>query len=128
MSEDKSNRLQIFLIIFNCKKDVKTYEEITKLKLQPIKNFVEIIENRFEKLFIKNGRHLSIMAPNYKIYCGTETIKTIDREVDIYGEDGLHEFIALAKEHDWKLYDKHLDSFIDLDFPKKYSYKELQIK
>lgn len=123
MIEDKSNRLQIHIILFNCKEDVKTYEEIYQKELEEI-SFSEIIENRFKKLIQRNGRHLSIMASNYKIYCGTETGQTTSREIDIYGESGLYKFIALAKENDWKIYDKSSNDFIDLNFPEKYSYLE----
>lgn len=123
MTEDKSNRLQIYIILFNCKEDVKTYEEIYQKELEAI-SFGEIIEKRFKNLIQRNGSHLSIMASGYKIYCGTETGQTISREIDIYGESGLYKFIALAKENDWKIYDKSSNDFIDLNFPERYSYLE----
>ncbi|MEO1258680.1 MAG: hypothetical protein AAFZ15_07775 [Bacteroidota bacterium] len=122
MAKEKSSRLQVFIILFNCQEEVKTYEEIAQLKLQPINNFVEIIEQRFKKYFKRNRGHLTIIAPDYKIYCGTENGSTRSREIDIYGEKGLLEFIALAKENKWKIFDKGLDCFIDLDFPKHLSY------
>lgn len=126
MVKEKSKRPQIFIILYNCQEEVNTYEEINKLELKPIENFVEIIGKRFEKYFNKNGRHLNIFAPNYKVYCGTETIPTKGREIDIYGEDGLHEFISLAKEHEWKIYDKHLDCIIEFDLLENLSYSEYE--
>lgn len=122
MTENKSNWLQIQIILFNCKDDVKTYEEICQKKLQPINNFREVIEIRFKNFIKKNGEHLTIMTPNYRIYCGTENILTVGREIDIYGEAGLHEIIELAKDNDWKIYDKGLNDFIDHNFPKNFSY------
>lgn len=123
MAKTKSNQLQIYIILFNCKEEVETYEEIDQKKLQAI-DFGKIIEDRFEKIIEKNGSHLNIIAPNYKIYCGTKTGLTIAKEIDIYGEFGLYEFISLAKEHNWKIFDKGLNRFIDLNFPEKYSYLE----
>ena len=124
MAENKSNRLQIGIIIFNCDEEADSYEEIYTKKLQPINNFGEIIRHRFKQFFKKDGRHLDIIAANYQIYCGTETIPTIGREIDIYGEQGLYEFISLAKENNWKIFDKGLNQFLDLEFPKNYSYSE----
>lgn len=124
MTEDKSRQLQIGIIIYNCKKDVKNHEEISQMKLKPINNFVDIIEKRFNHFVEKKGRHLNIFAPKYKIYCGTETIPTVGREIDIYGEEGLHEFVKLAKENEWKVYDKNLDCFIEFNVFENSSYSE----
>jgi len=125
MAEDRSNRLQVYIILFNCKEDVKTIEDIEEKNLQAI-NFIEIIENHFKKIFHRNGNHINIKASDYHIYLHSmaKNELTTGKQIDIYGENGLYEFITLAKENGWKIFDTGLNDFMDLDFPKKYSYLE----
>ena len=122
MKEDKSNQLQIFIIVFNCKQDVETYEEIAQLELKPIDGFEEIIQNRFKEYVKKNGEHLSVIGPNYKMYFGTGINSSPGKDVDIYGEQGLYEMSSLAKERNWTIYDKGLKDFINFDFLMKHDY------
>ena len=119
-SEDK---VQVYIIIYNCQEKVNSYEELYEKKLEPI-DFCGIIEKRFEKFIEKKGNHTYIIAPNYKAYCGGGHKLSSDIEIDIYGEEGLHEFISLSKEKGWQILDKYLNDLIDLNFAKEYSYEE----
>jgi len=118
------DKVQVYIIIFNCQEELNAYEEVYEKKLAPI-DFFGIIEKRFGKFIKKNGNHINIIAPNYRVYyCeGGNDFRT-HIEVDIYGEEGLHEFIALSKENGWQILDKYLGDFMDLNFAEKYSYEE----
>lgn len=104
---------QFHLILFKYNKPINSYEEIDWKKASPINNFSQIIEHRFKQHYKKNGNHLNVITPKFKAYCGTENITTIGREIEIYGEEGYHEFINIAKENGWKVFDKGRNQLID---------------
>jgi len=63
-----------------------------------------------------------ILSPQY---CGTSSQQlTVSKQIDIYGEPMIYEFIDLAKENDWKIFAPIINGLIDLNFPEKYSYLE----
>jgi len=124
MKEDKSSRLQIYIFLINCQDYVKTYEDIDYEDLEPI-DFGKILQNRFRKYIkIENG-HMDIITPDCWVYCGTSSQQlTVSKQIDIYGEPMIYEFIDLAKENDWKIFAPIINGLIDLNFPEKYSYLE----
>lgn len=43
--------------------------------------------------------------------------------LSLYGENGLYELIALAKKHNWQIYDSGIGEMIDLDNPEKNGFE-----
>lgn len=125
MAQDIPEKLSLTLIFYNCQEEVETYEEIYDKELQSV-NFGEKIQAEFEEYFqVTHGIHQSILAPDYRMYFGTETGPTTSRQIDVYGnERGLIKLLALAKTNGWMVLDCGLNDLIDLDFPQQYSYPD----
>jgi len=46
--------------------------------------------------------------------------------LSLYGENGLYELVALAKEHNWQIFDTGLGQMINLEDPSKNGYENFQ--
>lgn len=115
------NKLQVMLLVYKSKIDFEKYEDIYQVEMDLV-DFNEIIKNRFIDNIKTNGRHLLVIHSDFKIYCGTDSGKLGCKEIDIYGEVGLNEFIELSIDQNWQLFDKHLNRFLDLRAIKEYGY------
>jgi len=87
--------------------------------------FIDIIKKHFKEIK-QEGNHCTIKESDYKIYYFSNPSQKKSKclAVDIYGENGLYQFIELAKEEGWQIFDKSLNTKINLNFPKKYTYQE----
>ena len=120
MDQDISPRLQLTWYLCNCQEDVLTYQEIYEKEMEAI-DIGGIILASFKEYIKVEGDNLTIVAPNYMVYCGSPTELTASKEINIYGEAGVYEFIELAKVNGWKVLDIGLEDLLDLDFPQHYS-------
>lgn len=93
-----------------CDSKLKTYDDVIANKML-LTDYRSIIKSEFSKFATLNEKHLTIIAKSYKVYCGTDSGKIENIEIDIYGSDGMSAFKTLAKKMNWQIFDKSLNSF-----------------
>lgn len=93
-----------------CDSKLKTYDDVIANKML-LTDYRSIIKSEFSNFVTLNEKHLTIIAKNYKAYCGTIMGKTENIEIEIYGSEGLSAFKTLAQKMNWQIFDKSLNSF-----------------
>lgn len=119
-----SKKMQIYIILYNCKFKVRNFEDVLKFDLEVV-DFYKIIKLYFaDYIKIENDNHLSVYKTDYWAYCGTNSMKYDNWSIDIYGASGIYDFIKLAKINSWQIFDTGLEVFIDYDYIEKHNYTE----
>lgn len=108
------------IILFNSKETIGSIEELNEDNLVPT-DFTEILETSFD-VIVKDNNHRKIIGSDFSIEFFTDDELVSNKMLSLYGENGLFELIALAKQQGWQIFDTGLGSMIDLENPENNGY------
>lgn len=108
------------IVLFNSKETIGSIEELNEDNLVPT-DFTEILETSFD-VIVKDNNHRKIIGSDFSIEFFTDDELVSNKMLSLYGENGLFELIALAKQQGWQIFDTGLGSMIDLENPENNGY------
>ena len=105
------------IVLFSSKQKIESVAELDENQLEST-DFTGILENSFDRVK-KNDNHREIIGTDFSIDFYTHSEPVSNTMLNLYGENGLYALIALAKKHNWQIYDSGIGEMIDLENPKK---------
>lgn len=112
------------IVLFNSRQKITSVEDVDDTQLEPT-DFCSAFESRFSEI-IRDDAHRKIKGKDFTIEYFADEDKVSNKMVSVYGENGLFELIALAKQHKWQLFDTGNGQMIDLDNPANNGYGNFQ--
>jgi len=109
------------IVIFNSKQNIESFAELDENQLEAT-DFDGILENSFDRIK-KDDNHREIIGTDFTIDFIVHNEPVSNTMLSLYGENGLYELIALAKKHNWQIYDSGIGEMIDLDNPEKNGFE-----
>lgn len=112
------------VVLFNSKQKISSIEELDDTQLEPT-DFCSALENHFTHV-IKIDNHREIKGKDFTIDYFEDDEKVSNKMFSLYGENGLHELIVLAKKYNWQIFDTGLGQMIDLENPSNNGFENFQ--
>lgn len=112
------------VVLFNSKQKISSIEELDDTQLEPT-DFCSALENHFIHV-IKIDNHREIKGKDFTIDYFEDDEKVSNKMFSLYGENGLHELIVLAKKYNWQIFDTGLGQMIDLENPSNNGFENFQ--
>lgn len=111
-------------MLFNSRQKIESPEDVDEMELEPT-GFGEVLENHFTNIE-RDDDHRSIKGEDYTIDYFDDGEPSSNMMLSLYGENGLHELVALARIHGWQIFDTGLGQMIDLENPSANGYENFQ--
>lgn len=109
------------IVLFNSRQTIKSIEDIDENQLEST-NFCSVLENQYDRI-VRDDNHRTIVGDDFQIDFFMDNERVSNKIMHLYGEKGLYEVVALAKENGWQIFDTGLEQMIDLDNPEKNGYE-----
>jgi len=112
------------IVIFNSRQKIQFVKEIDETQLE-LTDFCSAFESHFENIE-SNGNHREIKGKDFAIDYFIDKEPVSNKMLSLYGENGLYELVALARKHNWQIFDTGLGQMIDLENPANNGYENFQ--
>ncbi len=112
------------IILFNSRQKITLVEELDDTQLEPT-NFSSAFETHFTEI-LKDENHREIKGKDFFINYFIDEEEVSNKMVSLYGENALFELVALAKKHNWQIFDTGIGQMIDLENPANNGYENFQ--
>ncbi len=109
------------IVLFNSKQKIELVSELDENQLVAT-DFTGILESSFNRIN-KVENHREIIGADFTIDFFGYDEQSSNIMLSLYGENGLFELIALAKKHNWQVYDCGIGEMIDLENPRKNGFE-----
>lgn len=120
----KSQRMSWDIVLFNSKEKITSLGELDENKLAP-SDFNAVFENYFKEI-LRDGKHREIKGKEYAIDYFVSDENASIQLLNLYGENGLYEIVALAKRYNWQIFDTGIGEMIDLENPSNNGYENFE--
>ena len=112
------------IVLFSCKQEIQSVEEIDEIQLEPI-DFCSVFDGHFNQIE-QDDNHRTIKGKDFTIDYFLDDEPVSNKMLSLYGENGLYEMVALARKHNWQIFDTGLGQMIDLENTAINGYENFQ--
>lgn len=112
------------IVLFNSRQKIQSVEDVDETQLEPT-DFCSAFENRFDNIE-KDDNHREIKGKDFAIDYFIDNEPVSNKMLSLYGENGLYELVALARKHNWQIFDTGHRQMIDLENPAINGYENFQ--
>jgi len=112
------------IVLFNSRQKIQSVEEVDETQLEPT-DFCSVFESYFDNIE-RDGNHREIKGKDFAIDYFKDNEPVSNKMLCLYGESGLYELVALARKHNWQIFDTGLGQMIDLENPAINGYENFQ--
>jgi hypothetical protein len=112
------------IVLFSSRQKIQSVEEIDETLFEPT-DFCSVFANHFQQIK-QDDDHRSIQGRDFTIEYFLDNEPVSNKILNLYGMNGLYEVIALAKKHNWQIFDTGLGQMIDLENPAINGYEDFQ--
>lgn len=112
------------IVLFNSRENIQSVEELDETQLEPT-DFCAVLDSHFNQIE-QSDNHRRIKGKDFEIDYFQDDEPVSNKMLSLYGESGLYEIVALARKHNWQIFDTGHGQMINLEDPSINGYEGFQ--